>query len=139
MIRGHLIGSHLWKHDDMTLLSDAEIHAGLERLEVAVAKILGLKPLWFRMPYGAGADDPRVLAVLSARGYKYAAMWSDDTQDSLDKDLEFQKGVIREAAGMYPRPRLVLQHSIYETSKCRCVLLQSIMKRRMSSGRDGQY
>jgi peptidoglycan/xylan/chitin deacetylase (PgdA/CDA1 family) len=70
--------------------------------------------VWFRMPYGAYNDQ--VLAVLSARGYKYSALWSDDTQDSLDQDLDFQKNVISEAAEMFPAPRLILQHSIYETS-----------------------
>ena len=69
-----------------------------------------------RVPYGAYNDQ--VLSVLSQRGYKYMAMWSDDSQDSLDETVEFQRNVMREAAEMYPRPRLILQHSLYDASKC---------------------
>lgn len=54
--------------------------AELERLETAFIKILGLKPLYFRPPYGAYND--RVLNVLRQRGYRKLFMWSDDTRES---------------------------------------------------------
>lgn len=43
-------------------------------------KILGLKPLYFRPPYGAYND--LVLKVLAQRGYKKVFLWSDDSRMS---------------------------------------------------------
>jgi peptidoglycan/xylan/chitin deacetylase (PgdA/CDA1 family) len=43
-------------------------------------KILGLRPKYFRPPFGKYNDQ--VLAVASQRGYTKMILWSDDTQDS---------------------------------------------------------
>jgi peptidoglycan/xylan/chitin deacetylase (PgdA/CDA1 family) len=49
----------------------------LEKLETAFIRILGLKPLYFRPPYGNYND--LVLKVLSERGYKKLFLWSEDS------------------------------------------------------------
>ena len=49
--------------------------------------------------------------MLEQRGYKYLAQWSDDSGDSLGQDVEYQKGVMGDAAAQAPGPRMVLQHS----------------------------
>ena len=79
-------------------------------MEEAFIKILGIKPLWFRPPYGSYND--LVLQVLAERGYKYVALWSDDSGDSLGEGVDHQKGVLRDVAGKYPEGRMVLQHSV---------------------------
>jgi hypothetical protein len=81
----------------------------LWRVEEAFIKILGIKPIWFRPPYGSYND--LVLQVLGERGYKYVALWTDDTGDSLGESLDHQRGVLADVAGKYPEGRMVLQHS----------------------------
>jgi hypothetical protein len=46
MIRGHTIASHTWSHTDMTTLTYAELHNELARVEQALIRILGKKPLY---------------------------------------------------------------------------------------------
>lgn len=66
--QGHTLGSHTWSHADVTKLNYDQINSELERVETAFIKILGVKPLYFRPPYGAIND--LALQVLSDRGYK---------------------------------------------------------------------
>ena len=49
-------------------LSRARLTSELEKVEQAFVRILGLKPLYFRPPYGSIND--LVLQVLGQRGYK---------------------------------------------------------------------
>lgn len=71
-VRQHTLGSHTWSHPDLTSLSYDQIHTELAKVEDAFIKILGLKPLYFRPPYGSYND--LVLQVLSERGYKSACL-----------------------------------------------------------------
>jgi hypothetical protein len=54
--------------------------AELEKVETAFINILGLKPLYFRPPYGSIND--LALQVLADRGYKKVFLWSDDIGES---------------------------------------------------------
>lgn len=112
--QGHTLGSHTWSHKDLTTLQDWEIHQELERVETAFIRILGLKPIYFRPPYGRYND--RVLNVLAQRGYKKLFMWSDDTGDSLGKSLDEQRGTMWNVANSHPQPKMVLQHSVLSDS-----------------------
>jgi hypothetical protein len=55
-------------------------HDEFWRVEDAMTKILGLKPKYFRPPYGKYNDQ--VLQVAAQRGYTKMILWSDDTQDA---------------------------------------------------------
>ena len=57
-----------WSHPHMNTLTRDQLHNELWLVEQAMIKILGLKPLYFRFPYGE--YDDLVLSVLSERGYK---------------------------------------------------------------------
>lgn len=92
----------------------------LERVETAFIRILGLKPLYFRPPYGRYND--RVLNVLAQRGYKKLFLWSDDTGDSLGRSLDDQRGVMWNVANSYPAPKMVLQHSVLSDCELACRL-----------------
>jgi len=46
IIRGHTIASHTWSHTDMTTLSYEQLHNELARVEQALIRILGKKPLY---------------------------------------------------------------------------------------------
>jgi peptidoglycan/xylan/chitin deacetylase (PgdA/CDA1 family) len=68
---GHLVGSHSFYHARMPLLSDAGMATDIRDAEDAIRDIAGVDPRpWFRCPFLAGADDPRVLAILDALGYR---------------------------------------------------------------------
>jgi peptidoglycan-N-acetylglucosamine deacetylase len=68
---GHLVGNHTHYHARMPLLNDDGIAADLTDAAAAIKAITGVDPHpWFRCPFGAGHDDPRVLAGVTALGYR---------------------------------------------------------------------
>ena len=68
---GHLVGNHSHHHAPMTLLTDAGIEQDLHQAEDAIRAHAGADPRpWFRCPFGAGHDDPRVLAAVGRAGYR---------------------------------------------------------------------
>ncbi|WWC88290.1 uncharacterized protein L201_003198 [Kwoniella dendrophila CBS 6074] len=123
--QGHTLGSHTWSHPDLTKLSEDQIHQELEKVENAFIKILGLKPLYFRPPYGSYNDQ--VLNVLAQRGYKKVFIWSDDTQDASGATVQFSENVLQQVANDYPNPHLVLDHSVIQTTSSE-VLPNSVWK-----------
>lgn len=68
---GHLVGHHSHYHARMPLLLGGgfadDIADGAKAIEAATGK--DPRP-WFRCPFGAGADDPRVIAELERHGYR---------------------------------------------------------------------
>lgn len=68
---GHLVGHHSQFHTRMPLLSDDGIRADVVEGAQDILDTTGCDPRpWFRCPFGAGHDDPRVLALLSELGYR---------------------------------------------------------------------
>jgi peptidoglycan/xylan/chitin deacetylase (PgdA/CDA1 family) len=68
---GHLVGHHSHYHARMTLLSDEGIREDLRDGEEAIVQVAGADPRpWFRCPFGAGHDDPRILGALGEAGYR---------------------------------------------------------------------
>jgi peptidoglycan/xylan/chitin deacetylase (PgdA/CDA1 family) len=110
----HTLGSHTWSHADLTKLDYNGIHQELEKLETAFIKILGLKPLYFRPPYGSYND--LVLQVLSERGYKKVFLWSEDIGDANGESVQYSKNVYDGVINDYPNPHLVLDHSTIQTT-----------------------
>ncbi len=68
---GHLVGMHSHYHARMPLLLGGGFGDDIDDGTAAVQVATGLDPRpWFRCPFGAGHDDPRVLSELEARGYR---------------------------------------------------------------------
>ncbi len=68
---GHLIGNHSHYHARLPLFSDAGLREDVLDAQEAIGSTLGIDPRpWFRCPFGAGHDDPRVLGTLSELGYR---------------------------------------------------------------------
>jgi peptidoglycan/xylan/chitin deacetylase (PgdA/CDA1 family) len=68
---GHLVGNHSFYHARLPLLTDVGIATDVGDAERVIGEIVGVDPRpWFRCPFSAGADDPRVLAALAALGYR---------------------------------------------------------------------
>ena len=77
----HLVGSHSHYHVRMPLLTDAGIAEDLRDAEAAIRAATGAESRpWFRCPFGAGADDPRVLAAIATAGYRDVG-WDVDGED----------------------------------------------------------
>ncbi|TYJ53856.1 hypothetical protein B9479_005475 [Cryptococcus floricola] len=108
---GHTIASHTWSHPDLTTLNEAQINTELKKVEDAMIKILGVKPKYFRPPYGNLND--LALKVLGQRGYTKVFLWSDDTEDANGAPASKGKQVLDGIAKDYPKPHLVLSHSTH--------------------------
>ena len=81
---GHLVGSHGFYHARMSFLTDDGIRHDGTRAQGAIRDHAGVDPRpWFRLPFGDGASNDRVLAGISAAGYRHVG-WHLDTQDWLE-------------------------------------------------------
>ena len=68
---GHLIGHHSHYHARMPLLLGGGFETDIAEGASAIFAHTGVDPRpWFRCPFGAGHDDPRVLDLLEALGYR---------------------------------------------------------------------
>jgi peptidoglycan/xylan/chitin deacetylase (PgdA/CDA1 family) len=76
---GHEIASHGHAIFDLTLASDAEVRADLERADSAIAAVTGrtTRPLWSP---SAGYRDARVRAIAADLGYR-PILWTVDSGD----------------------------------------------------------
>jgi peptidoglycan/xylan/chitin deacetylase (PgdA/CDA1 family) len=69
---GHLVGHHSHYHARLPLLTDDGIVEDLRDGAAGIRAAIGVDPApWFRCPFGAGADDPRVLAAIRGAGYRH--------------------------------------------------------------------
>lgn len=68
---GHLIGNHSFYHARLPLLTDDGLRTDIAEAERAIRETTGIDPRpWFRCPFSAGSDDPRVLGILAELGYR---------------------------------------------------------------------
>ena len=123
---GHVIGNHSHSHAPMPDLSDRGMSVDIEEAESSIRRVTGADPRpWFRCPFGEGADDPRVLAVLAASGYRNihwdvdASDWKDEqTATNVEKEivnqaLQRRDGVIV-LLHSWPAPTLIALPRIIE-------------------------
>lgn len=68
---GHVVGNHSFYHARLPLLTDGGLAADLRAAEAVIRDTTGADPRpWFRCPFSAGSDDPRVLGILAELGYR---------------------------------------------------------------------
>ena len=78
---GHLVGNHSHHHARSPLFSDRGLREDMDAALDAIVRATGRDPRpWFRCPFGDGADDPRVLAVIAAAGYRHVG-WHVEVED----------------------------------------------------------
>jgi peptidoglycan/xylan/chitin deacetylase (PgdA/CDA1 family) len=78
---GHLVGNHSHHHARSPLFSDRGLREDVDAARDAIVRATGRDPRpWFRSPFGDGADDPRVLAVIAAAGYRHVG-WHVEVED----------------------------------------------------------
>ncbi len=94
---GHLVGHHSHYHARLPLLTDAGIAEDIRDGATEIVAATGFDPApWFRCPFGAGADDPRVLAAIRSAGYRHAG-WhvAVDDWDPAHSGAFVAEGVLR--------------------------------------------
>ncbi len=88
---GHLLGSHFWNHSQMSTLSSDRIERWFELNISALDKVIpGYKMKYFRMPYGDGVSNKRILNIAAKFGLQhvYWSMGSNGTvSDTYQKVL----------------------------------------------------
>jgi peptidoglycan/xylan/chitin deacetylase (PgdA/CDA1 family) len=68
---GHVIGNHSFYHARLPLLTDDGLREDVRESERAIVEATGVNPRpWFRCPFGAGADDRRIVSLLDELGYR---------------------------------------------------------------------
>jgi peptidoglycan-N-acetylglucosamine deacetylase len=78
---GHLIGNHSHYHARMPQLNSKGLAWDIRTAERNIIDITGVDPRpWFRNPFGAGSDDPRVLRAIEKAGYIHVG-WSVEAYD----------------------------------------------------------
>ncbi|MGL6300109.1 polysaccharide deacetylase family protein [Streptococcus iniae] len=50
---GHEIGNHSWDHPNLTKLSPDQVSFQIKNTNMAIEKVTGKAPIFFRPPYGA--------------------------------------------------------------------------------------
>ncbi|KNZ57911.1 hypothetical protein VP01_2040g2 [Puccinia sorghi] len=126
--QGNLIASHSYlvasSHhaveqgalvDTITILSDTPSTANTNRLVTlrAHSEILGIKPKFFRAPYGEISDENR--EVLKSRGYEVVG-WTADSEDSLGASVAESLNIYTELAQKRYQSQIILNHETYETT-----------------------
>jgi peptidoglycan-N-acetylglucosamine deacetylase len=89
--KGHIIGNHSYWHGKLfDLQTSAAISKELEDTDEIIFETVGVKPKFFRPPYGV--TNPMVASAIRQGGYKTIG-WSVRSLDSVIKDSEklFQK------------------------------------------------
>jgi len=85
---GHQIVIHTWSHRALSSLSNEVIVSELEWCSLAISEVIGVRPKYFRPPFG-DLDD-RVRAVAAAMGLR-AIMWNYDTSDwNIEEQIALQ-------------------------------------------------
>ncbi len=78
---GHLVGNHSHYHARMPQLNGKGLAWDIATAEENIIAITGVDPKpWFRNPFGAGSDDPRVLKAIERAGYIHVG-WSVEAFD----------------------------------------------------------
>jgi len=110
---GHMFGSHTWTHQDITVINKTVLTEQIKLVETAFQKILGVKPHFFRPPYGS--YNAESLEVLKGLGY-YVVTWDTDSGDSDGEPVSFSESVYRTVEKSYPKPHIILNHETYKTT-----------------------
>ena len=83
---GHLLGNHsYWHKSTFDLQSTKKIQDELNATDIVIQNTIGLKPIFFRPPYGV--TNPMVARAIVKGGYKTIG-WSIRSFDTTTKDRE---------------------------------------------------
>jgi peptidoglycan/xylan/chitin deacetylase (PgdA/CDA1 family) len=107
---GHLVGNHSYFHADTRFLTNEGIREDVTRGHKEIEDTLGVdaRP-WYRLPYGAGAQSPRIKRHLGSLGYRHVG-WDVDVHDYAMTDGHALVPAVEEA--LAERERAGATHAI---------------------------
>lgn len=100
---GHEIGNHSFSHRQLTLLSNEEMKAEIDKTDQAIFNITGHIPDYIRPPYGSANNE---LAEIGKRPF---IEWSVDSKDWQSKNKE---SIINEVKNQVYPGSILLFHDI---------------------------
>lgn len=77
-VDGHVVGNHAWSHVKLSELDEDDLRSEIERTSDGIEQITGVRPTFFRAPFGA--YTPPALEVAEELGMR-ALGWSIDPRD----------------------------------------------------------
>lgn len=83
---GHVIANHSWSHSNLSILSASAVLSELDRTAGIIQEITGMRPLFFRPPYGSLSIQ--VLAQAHRIGAT-TILWKIDTKDWAIPGVDF--------------------------------------------------
>lgn len=104
------LGNHSYSHAYLTGLSGSGIASEVSRTSTNIKKAAGRGPTLFRLPYGAGASDSRVLSALGLP----SIYWSIDTRDWANTGNPDH--TVKEVLNNVKSGDIVLMHDIHYSS-----------------------
>ena len=102
------IGSHSYRHANLSTMSADAIAADLEKADAAFVEVLGHAPNLLRPPYGSMNK-----AVKSTTG-RSIITWSIDTEDWRSRDTEKIVSVVQGVSDL--NGQVILMHDVYDTT-----------------------
>ena len=104
------LGSHSYSHPQFTLLSDSQIRQECSKTADLIKAASGQKPTVFRLPYGDGASDSRVLKAIGLP----SIYWSVDPRDWANTGNP--QHTVNAVLGTVKDGDIVLMHDIHASS-----------------------
>jgi peptidoglycan/xylan/chitin deacetylase (PgdA/CDA1 family) len=102
--------NHSWDHAQLTTLSVSAIRDELNQTNDAIEKAVGIRPRFFRPPYGS--TNAAVLQVAKEMGMT-AINWSIDPQDWKSRNAD---SVYNEVMGHTYNGAIILCHDLYQST-----------------------
>lgn len=106
---GHEVGNHTFSHPKLDAWDDERVRSEIYRAQSVFQNVLGLRPRWFRPPYGAIRPDQYKLVEYFGLSI---AMWSVDSLDWKFPETIIIKGVCDQT-----KPgSIILFHDLHKTT-----------------------
>ncbi len=93
---GNVIGNHSWSHPNMGLLSSSDILTQINLTSATIQKTIGVRPTFFRPPYGV--FNSSVLTQANLLGLT-TVIWNDEARDWLRPGIDVITSRILRLAG----------------------------------------
>ncbi len=93
---GNVIGNHSWSHPNMGLLSSSDISTQINLTSDTIQKTIGVRPTFFRPPYGV--FNSSVLTQANLLGLT-TVIWNDEARDWLRPGIDVISSRILGLAG----------------------------------------
>ncbi|KAJ7503524.1 carbohydrate esterase family 4 protein [Mycena galericulata] len=110
---GHQISSYTWSHPDLTTLNESAITDEFVKIDVALKKILGVTPFFFRPPYGNYNSLVRQVAF---QQNKSLVLWDFDSEDSIGATVEESESYYDAVINSSVSTLLALNHETENTT-----------------------